>query len=621
MFVLHKTCIAACAAIGILGAAPQAAIHDAAAKGDLPAVKAAIAADPTLVDAEKPPNKKTALHYAAQNGRTEVVAFLLDKGADVNRPNIAGETPLHYAVGLEDPAVVNVLLARGANPNAKTTNGTTPLRTATAFARLASVKALLDKGADVHDTLPNGQTLLHMAAWVGLPEAVPLFVSRGVDVNAAAKNGQTPLLIACIAGNAAMAATLLDRKADPNTRDAFGWTPLEAAVRIGQPAIVKRLLQAGAKPSAAATADKRSALHHAAARGWLDITKMLLAAGAGRGARDSKGRTPLDLAVRYGNRRVADVLGGASAAAPASSSSKPAALDPAPKLGQAVVWYLGHMGWAVRTANHFMVFDYDGRSLLPDEPSLANGSIVPKEIEKLPTTVFITHSHLDHYAPGVFEWRKTVKDIAYVAGFKPEGKEGYVFMAPRDTKTLGGLDITTTRANDEGVGFFVQVDGVTIFHSGDHSAGNGAPGSFELEIDFLAGRGLRADIVFMPISATSDAAMNQGVHYAAKQLSAAAVFPGHVGGREDVCVEFARDAVTAGMTSSIHCPEFGGDHFTVVARPGPSSLAAPTSSPSASLDPATVRRAEALVRPYMAIDVHAHDPFRALERTAGADRR
>jgi L-ascorbate metabolism protein UlaG (beta-lactamase superfamily) len=114
------------------------------------------------------------------------------------------------------------------------------------------------------------------------------------------------------------------------------------------------------------------------------------------------------------------------------------------------------------------------------------------------------------------------------------------------------------------VGFFVKVDGVTIFHSGDHSAGNGAPGSFESEIDFLAGRALRADLLFMPISPVDDPVMNQGVHYAMKQLSAVAVFPGHVGGREDVCAEFARDAAKAGITTLIRCPEFGGDRFTVV---------------------------------------------------------
>jgi hypothetical protein len=60
--------------------------------------------------------------------------------------------------------------------------------------------------------------------------------------------------------------------------------------------------------------------------------------------------------------------------------------------------------------------------------------------------------------------------------------------------------------------------------------------------------------------------MNQGVHYAMKQLSAVAVFPGHVAAREDVFVEFARDAAKAGITTPIHCPKYGGDHFTVDRR-------------------------------------------------------
>jgi hypothetical protein len=214
--------------------------------------------------------------------------------------------------------------------------------------------------------------------------------------DAAAKNGQTPLLIACTAGNATMAAAPLDRGADPNARDASGRRPLEAAVGTGQPGMVKRLLEAGATPAEAATADKRSALHLAAAR--------------------------------------------------------------------------------------------------------------------------------------------------------------------------GRLDITTTMANDEGVGFFVKVDGVTIFHAGDHAAWTGGEENFKPEIDFLAGRGLRADLLFMPVPGTNDPAMNQGVHDAMTQLSAVAVFPGHVSGREEVYREFARDAAKAGMTAPIHCPEFGGDHFAVAGR-------------------------------------------------------
>ena len=45
--------------------------------------------------------------------------------------------------------------------------------------------------------------------------------------------------------------------------------------------------------------------------------------------------------------------------------------------GQAVVWYLGHSGWAVKTRNHLLVFDYWKSDAAPDEPALANGAIQP----------------------------------------------------------------------------------------------------------------------------------------------------------------------------------------------------------------------------------------------------
>lgn len=45
--------------------------------------------------------------------------------------------------------------------------------------------------------------------------------------------------------------------------------------------------------------------------------------------------------------------------------------------GEAVVWYLGSCGWAVRTADHLLVFDYlewyDGaeQKIHPPEPALS----------------------------------------------------------------------------------------------------------------------------------------------------------------------------------------------------------------------------------------------------------
>lgn len=556
----------------ILAAAGRAfgdEIHDAALKGDLQRVRALLAQDPALLDAEKAPNRKTPLHYAAQGGHKDVVAFLLDKGAQVSRPNIAGETPLHYAVGLESPEVATLLLLRGADINARTTMGTTPLRAAAAWGRLAVIKLLVENGADPRETQANGETLLHVTALIGPVEAIGIFVAKGVPVNAATDAGVTPLLVACTGGNVATAKALLEQGADPNRRDASGRQPLVLAVRTGRADFVKLLLDAGAKVEEGSTADKLSALHTAAAMGYGHIVTMLIGKGADPTARDSRDRTPLALASRYGNTRIADTLRGGPIGGNAAgeATSAPALLIRPLEPGETVVWYLGHSGWAVRTMNHLLIFDSSRGDTRPDEPSLANGMLVPAEIGNLPVTVLVTHGHADHYAPAVFDLRNQIKNISYVAGFKPEGQDGYVSMAPREKKSLGGLEVTTIESTDAGVGFFVRADGVNIFHAGDHCNAQGeASGTFKREIDFLADGGLKADLYFTSVRGCGDpAGIRNGVYYAIDRLSAKAVFPMHGRGRESVYADFAREAANAGIRVPFYCAEFEGDHFVIFA--------------------------------------------------------
>ncbi|MBP1634624.1 MAG: uncharacterized protein H6Q10_1198 [Acidobacteria bacterium] len=589
---------------------PVPGIHEAAKNGDLQRVQALVAADPALVHAESQPNRKAPLHYAAEAGRLEVVRFLLDQGAQVSRPNIAGETPLHYAVALDSPDVVNLLLARGADVDARTEDGATPLRMAVAWGQPASIKALVARGAHVRDVLPNGETLLHGAALVGPAEAIHVLAAAGAPVNAVTDAGVTPLLAACAAGNVETAAALMARGADPNLRDASGRQPLTLAARAGDEGLVKRMLEAGARPVAGSTSDRRSALHVAAAAGYGSIVRLLLAAGADPEAKDSQGLTPLALAVRHGNGRAADALGGGRGHAGASGTTSPARglLARPPRTGEATVWYLGHSGWAVRTARRLLVFDYAPNGRLPDDPSLDNGLLVPAEIRGLPITVFITHGHPDHYAPAVFDLGRDAGPVTYVSGFRPEGKDGYVEMAPRETKALGDMEVTAVRSTDAGVGFHVRADGVAIFHGGDlcNRAGEASP-PFTEEIDFLAAAGLRADLYFAAVRGCGQpAGIRNGVYYAIARLSPRAVFPMHGGGREGAYAEFARAAADAGVRAPVHCAEFGGDRFTVAAgAPQPAAAPAaaaraaaapPAAAPSADLGELLRRAGERIVR-------------------------
>ncbi|NDC83880.1 ankyrin repeat domain-containing protein [bacterium] len=75
--------------------------------------------------------KWTLLCYAVVYGRTEIVNYLLEKGADVNIPDTSGKTPLMFAAtSLNKHEILKALLDRGAVIDARDQQGKTALMTA-----------------------------------------------------------------------------------------------------------------------------------------------------------------------------------------------------------------------------------------------------------------------------------------------------------------------------------------------------------------------------------------------------------------------------------------------------------------------------------------------------------
>jgi uncharacterized protein len=137
---------------------------DAAAVGNIPAVRNLLSADLAAVD-DRGPDGCTALHQAARFGQMEVARLLLGRGADPNAISLDAErvTPLYSAVVARHRDTASLLLALGASANSVQHGGETPMHAAARNGDEALIDMLLIRGADTTRAADNGKTAVDLA--------------------------------------------------------------------------------------------------------------------------------------------------------------------------------------------------------------------------------------------------------------------------------------------------------------------------------------------------------------------------------------------------------------------------------------------------------------------------
>jgi ankyrin repeat protein len=266
----------------------------------------------------------TPLIAAATGGQVDVVEFLLGEGADLRAVNKFGRDAVWNS---QSPAMVALLIERGAQIDRPDEDGKTALSHRSWLGKTATIRALIEHGADVdwHDN--NGKTCLISAGEGGKPDTARLLLAAGADPDGRDDNGNTALHWAARQGHPRTCAALLDGGVELEAVDSSGRTALVLAASARRERVVKLLLERGARVGDAVrhTRDKavKQLLHElpakaldsaardlfrAASRGDAAAVRAALDGGASPFQQDAEGRDAHSVAMEAQRLGAAAVL-------------------------------------------------------------------------------------------------------------------------------------------------------------------------------------------------------------------------------------------------------------------------------------------------------------------------
>ncbi|MDF2879919.1 MAG: hydrolase [Clostridiaceae bacterium] len=233
---------------------------------------------------------------------------------------------------------------------------------------------------------------------------------------------------------------------------------------------------------------------------------------------------------------------------------------------KATIYFIYHSGFAVKTNNHFLIFDFYKK------PVNMNGStkklLNMENFNKMQNLfVFASHSHGDHFNPEILEFEKYNPHIEYVlsSDINIEKKHNYNIISEGEEQHFQNLSVKAYGSTDIGISFLVKVDGLTIFHAGDlnwwHWKEDSAEErslaeiSFKSEIEKLKIEN-SIDIAFFPVDPRLEEFYYIGGKYFTESIKPKMLIPMHFGDNLKITKEF-KNKIIGTTVNIVELNDFG----------------------------------------------------------------
>lgn len=255
------------------------------------------------------------IHYAAWGGNTQIVDYLIARGASLDDRDLVGNTPFlyvflsfllsqssfmyssRYSIYGGHLDLIRILLSRGRRLAESNHKQHTPIIQASCGGHKDVVDFLLKNGASLDERDELGNSALLFAAWAGHLDLVKHLLSLGASLSEVSQTGHTALLSAANSGSLEVVKfLLLETSVTIEQRNENGDSCILLAAFGGHIELLQWLLDYGA-PISDTNKDGLDPLLSACNGGRREMVEYLLDLGLDLQYRNPSGYSPLILAA------------------------------------------------------------------------------------------------------------------------------------------------------------------------------------------------------------------------------------------------------------------------------------------------------------------------------------